>query len=178
MKKLISTFTHKIPELALFEDRRFEKASGERYLFIEINFLYRTFHISINTDFTKFKPTSLSENIENTYIEIFELEQYLTIDEYNILLYELIKNISSFDQMNILILVLVKHKQFSKELINYFINKSLNDSTIRRSFEVQRHLLSIIIENKELIEPDLFHRVLSEFPHASGGMGWVDSGKL
>ena len=60
----------------------------------------------------------------------------------------------------------------------YFIDKALNNVTIRRSFEVQKHLLSIIVENKELIEPTLFHSALSEFPHKSGGLGWVDSGKL
>ena len=178
MKRLLVTYTHKISGLALFEDRKFEKASGERYLFIDINFLYLNFNKSINKGSIISKPTSLSEEFENEYIEIFELQTHLTIEEYNFILFELIKNVNSFDQMNILIIPLLKHKHFTKELINYFIDKSLTNVTIRRSFEVQKHLLSIIVENKELIEPTLFHNALSEFPHKSGGLGWVDSGKL
>jgi hypothetical protein len=177
MKKILATFAHKMPGLALFEDRRFEKASGERYLFIDTNFLYFHFSKLINKSTFILKPTSLTEEFGNEYIEIFELETHLTIDEYNFLLFELIKNVNSFDQMNILIIPLFKHKHYTKELINYFIDKALNNVTIRRSFEVQKHLLSIIVENKELIEPRLFHSALSEFPHQSGE-GWVDSGKL
>jgi hypothetical protein len=177
MKKLIATYAHKISGLALFEDRRFEKTSGERYLFIDTNYLYLHFSKLLNKSKFILKPTSLTEEFGSEYIEIFELETHLTIDEYNFILFELIKNVNSFDQMNILIIPLLKHKHYTKELINYFIDKALNNVTIRRSFEVQRHLLSIIVENKELIEPRLFHSALSEFPHQSGE-GWVDSGKL
>ncbi len=175
MKKLISTLTYKISGIALFEDRRFEKASGERYLFIDTDYLYQHFNLSIKKDSIAFKPSSLTEN---NFIEIFELQTYLTIEEYNILLFKLIENVNSFDQMNILIIALVKHKNYSNKLINYFIDKFLNDITIRRSFEVQKLLLTIIVENKEILDACLFHRALSEFPHQSGGLGWVELGKL
>jgi hypothetical protein len=175
MKKLVSTLTYEIPFLALFEDRRFEKASCERYLFIDTDYLFHHYNLSINKVSITLKPTSTTDE---KLIEIFELQRYLTTEEYNILLFELIEKVNSFDQMNILIIPLLKHKNYSKKLINYFIDKSLNDITIRRSFEVQKHLLSIITENKELIDPILFHRALSEFPHQSGGLGWVESGKL
>ena len=80
--------------------------------------------------------------------------------------------------MNILIIPLLQHQNYSKELINYFLNESLRNSTIRRSFEMQRNLLNIVVANKELIESDLFFKILSEFPHQSGGLGWVQTGKL
>jgi hypothetical protein len=101
----------------------------------------------------------------------------LTKGEYNNLLIELLKKISSYDQMNILIIPLLKHKNYNKELINYLIEESLNNIIIRRSFEVQKHLLTIIVENKKLIDATLFHRVLSDFPHQSGE-GWVETSKL
>jgi hypothetical protein len=175
MKKLVSTLKYEISGFALFEDRRFEKASCERYLFLNTDYLNLHFNLSINKDLIKLTPTSTTEE---KFIEIFELQTFLTIEEYDILLFELIEKVNSFDQMNILIIALLKHKNYTKKLINYFIDKSLNDITIRRSFEVQKHLLSIITENKELINPILFHRVLSEFPHQSGGLGWVESGKI
>ena len=89
MKKLIATYSHKISGLALFEDRRFEKASGERYLFIDTNYLYLHFSQLLNKSKFILKPTSLTEEFGSEYIEIFELETHLTIDEYNFILFEL-----------------------------------------------------------------------------------------
>lgn len=179
MKKLLQTLTYEIENIALFEDRRFEKACGERFLFIDVKFLIKHFDRVVDNTLFNIKPTSLNKQFGNNFYEIFELQPFLTTEEYNILLFELLKNVRSFDQMNILIYPLLKHKNYSKELINYFIEKSLNDATIRRSFEVQKHLLTIIVENKALVDSSLFHRVLSNFPHKSGdGLGWVESRKL
>jgi hypothetical protein len=179
VKKLLHTLTYEIEHIALFEDRRFEKACGERFLFIDVKFLIKHFDRVVDNTSFNIKPTSLNGELGNNFCEIFELQPFLTTEEYNVLLFELLKNVQSFDQMNILIIPLLKHKNYSKELINYFIEKSLNDVTVRRSFEVQKHLITIIVENKALIESSLFHRVLSDFPHKSGeGLGWVESGKL
>jgi hypothetical protein len=179
VKKLLQTLTYEIENIALFEDRRFEKALGERFLFVDVKFLIKHFNRVVDNSLFNIKPISLNEEFGNNFYEIFELQPFLTTEEYNILLFELLKNIRSFDQMNILIYPLLRHKNYSKELINYFIEKSLNDATIRRSFEVQKHLLTIIVNNKALIDSSLFHRVLSNFPHKSGdGLGWVEANKL
>ena len=39
MKKLLSTISYELENLALFEDRRFLKESSERYLFVNTKFL-------------------------------------------------------------------------------------------------------------------------------------------
>jgi|Laugresbdmm110sd_1035091.scaffolds.fasta_scaffold01038_9 hypothetical protein len=178
MKKLLSTISYELENLALFEDRRFLKESSERYLFVNTKFLEVKYNKVLDPKKFILSPTSLSDELGVNFIEISELKSNLTTEEYNILLFELIKNVESFDQMNILIIPLLQHQNYSKELINYFLNESLRNSTIRRSFEVQRNLLNIVVANKELIESDLFFKILSEFPHQSGGLGWVQTGKL
>ena len=179
-RKIIRVITHEINDIALFEDLRFEKSSQERVIFIKKKYLENNFQNSFeklkNSSFT-IHPISLNYQLVNKYIEIFELQNEITIEEYNKLLFELIKNIKSFDEMNILIIPLLQHKAYTKELINFFIKQSLDNLTIRRSFEVQEHLLSIIVNNKKMIDDSLFRRSLVEFPHKSGG-GWVESGKL
>jgi hypothetical protein len=178
MKKLLSTISYELENLALFEDRRFLKESSERYLFVNSKFLEVKYNKVLDPKKFTLSPTSLSDELGVNFIEISELKTNLTTEEYNILLFELIKNVESFDQMNILIIPLFQHQNYSKELINYFLNESLRNSTIRRSFEVQRNLLNIVVANKELIESDLFFKILSEFPHQSGGQGWVQTSKL
>lgn len=178
MKKLLSTISYELENLALFEDRRFLKESSERYLFVNTKFLEVKYNKVLDPKKFTLSPTSLSDELGVNFIEISELKTNLTTEEYNILLFELIKNVESFDQMNILIIPLLQHQNYSKELINYFLNESLRNSTIRRSFEVQRNLLNIVVANKELIESDLFFKILSEFPHQSGGLGWVQTIKL
>lgn len=178
MKQLVNTFSHEIDNLALFEDRRFLKESSERYLFVNSKFLEVKYNKVLDPKKFTLSPTSLSDELGVNFIEISELKTNLTTEEYNILLFELIKNVESFDQMNILIIPLLQHQNYSKELINYFLNESLRNSTIRSSFEVQRNLLNIVVANKELIESDLFFKILSEFPHQSGGLGWVQTSKL
>jgi len=177
MKQLVNTISHEIDNLALFENRRFNDRT-EQYLFINTKFLEVKFNKLLDPKKFILSPTSLSDELGVNFIEISELKTNLTTEEYNILLFELIKNVESFDQMNILIIPLLQHQNYSKELINYFLNESLRNSTIRRSFELQRNLLNIVVANKELIESDLFFKILSEFPHQSGGLGWVQTGKL
>lgn len=178
MKQYVNTISYEIDNLALFEDRRFIKETSERYLFINTKFLEVKFNKLLDPMRFILRPTSLNDELGSNFIEISELKTILTTEEYNILLFELIKNVQTFDQMNILIIPLLHHQNYSRELINYFLNESLRNSTIRRSFEVQRNLLNIVVANKELIESDLFFKILSEFPHQSGGLGWVQTSKL
>lgn len=177
MKQLVNTISHEIDNLALFENRRFNDRT-EQYLFINTKFLEVKFNKLLDPKKFTLSPTSLNDELGVNFIEISELKTNLTTEEYNILLFELIKNVESFDQMNILIIPLLHHQNYSRELINYFLIESLRNSTIRKSFEVQRNLLTIVVANKELIESDLFFKILSEFPHQSGGLGWVQTNKL
>jgi hypothetical protein len=178
MKQIVNTISHEIDNIALLEDRRFLKDSSEQYVFINTEFIKRHFNKSLDRNTITIIPTSLDIELGRKFIEISELKIILSIEEYNILLFELVKNVKTFDQMNIIMIPLFEHQNYSKELINYFLQESLCNSTIRRSFEVQRHLLNIVVANKELIEPNLFFKILSEFPHKSGGFGWVQTRKL
>ncbi len=175
-KVLEKTITHQIDGVALFEDRRYFKSTCERFLFIDRRY-FKDFNETRNYIST-LKPISLNDVVLNQFIHITELKSLLTVIEYNNLLCQILELSKEYDKINILFPYLVENKEFNSDSINRILEYSLNSKIVRNSFESQNLMFELIYKNKSIISSTLFHKVLSDFPHKSGGLGWVEMSKL
>jgi hypothetical protein len=168
MEKITNILNYEISGFAYFEDRRFERASCERYVFIKKSYLtsqFPTQRLIIIHYTPKDVPLSLTEDTRESFLPILELKMLLSNANYNSILFELLAKAKSFDQINIIFEYLIEHKKYDLETINAILDLSLNSRTIRGSFEAQKLILTLVYENINLIESNLVHKILSEFPH-------------
>lgn len=163
-------FNFEISGFAYFEDRRFERSPCEEYVFIDKSYILDHFLESrkrILHYAPQESPLSLSEETREFYISILELKIMLSNENYNLILSNLVKKVNSFDQVNILFKFLIEHDNYDSNSINTIIQLSLYSNAIKRSFNAQRQILTLIFKNIDLIEPILIHKILSDFPHRS-----------
>lgn len=175
-KKLENIILYKIDGVALFEDRRYYKATCDRFLFIKKAFL-KEFNQTQNY-ISSLKPISLIDEEQFQYIYITELKSLISVNDYNNLLCNILKLSNEYDKINILFPYLVDNNNFSSDIINRILAFSLTSKHVRNSFEAQSLMIDLAYKNKSIIDATLFHRILSDFPHKSGGIGWVETNKL
>lgn len=175
-KEIEKTIVYQIDGIALFEDRRYYRATCERFLFIEKTYL-KEFNETLNYIPT-LRPTSLIDENNYQFVHITELKPLLSIIDYNNLLCNILELSNEYDKINIIFPYLVENNDFTSESINRIIEYSLKSKTVRNAFEAQSHMLELVYKNKKKINSTLFHKALSDFPHKSGGLGWVDTSKL
>ena len=175
-KQLQKTIVYQIEGVALFEDRRYYRDTCDRFLFIEKAYL-KEFN-KVCSYISSLKPTSVFNDKITSFIHITELQTLISKFDYNNLLYKILELSNEFDKINIIFHYLVENKEYDSESINRIIEYSLKSKLIRNSFEAQKLMIDLIYNNKAIINSTLFHRVLSDFPHKSGGLGWVESSKL
>jgi hypothetical protein len=175
-KKLEKTIVYQIEGVALFEDRRYYKTASDRFLFIEKTYL-REFDKTIKY-ISNLKPKSLIDDNASHFIYVIELKPLMSASDYNNLLCKMLKISNEYDKINIVFPYLIENKDFSTESINRIIEYSLKSKTVRNAFQAQNLMLELIYINKSIIDSTLFNRVLSDFPHKSGGIGWVEMNKI
>jgi hypothetical protein len=174
-KTLTKTISYKIEGIALFEDRRFKNSFSERFLFVNKGYLNFPEILSFKS---LINPISLDENSKNEFIYIKEVKTIISNMDYNNLLCEIFEFCTNFEMTNIVFPLICENSDFDKESINRIMEYSLKNKSVRNSFTVQSFMLGFIYTNKSKMNSTLFHKGLSDFPHKSGGLGWVESIKL
>jgi hypothetical protein len=169
-KVMTKIFNFELAGFAYFEDRRFKKHYCEELVFINKSYIIEHFpeyrkkilHYSPQES-----PLSLSEERRELFIPILELKILLSSDFYNKILTNLVKEVNSFEQVNILFKFLIEHDNYNSNSINAILRLSLHSTPIKRSFNAQRGILKLVLRNVDLIEPNLIQKILSDFPHRS-----------
>jgi len=167
-KKVTTIYNYELVDFAYFEDRRFERSFCEEFIFIKKIYLKNRFPAAkttiLNYD-SQEKPLSLSERNWSSFIAILELKKFLSNDNYNLVLTELVAKSDSYDQINIIIKFLLEHKSFDFISINTIIELALKKWVVKKSFNAQRYIINLVYRNIDLIELSLIERVLTDFPH-------------
>ncbi len=172
-----------IPEIALFESRRFEKDTHQNYVYVRKEFLKRRFnekYKEIDNKYSPILPVMTDESLYDKFLELDFCKFVLGESIYITLLCELLEKCSNYDEVNILFIYLRDQIIFTEETINKIVSLGITSRVIRNSFAAQRYMIDLVYQNKHLIESSTYHAILSEFPHASRksrGLSWVESSK-
>lgn len=169
MEKKIDRILHyELPEFAYFEDRRYERNPCDEFIFISKSHLFQKFpqlsHNLINNTQNE-KALSLNDYENNKYISLNDLVTLLSVDEYNFILLELTENAKDYDQVNMVFTYLRKYHNYNLNTINEILVTCLQRRVVQISFEARRHILTLVKENLDLIEPRIIRRILDDFPH-------------
>jgi hypothetical protein len=176
-------YHYDLPEIALFESRRFERDTQQNYVYVRKSFLKRRFkekYQEVNNKFSPILPVSSDENLFENFIELDFCKFVLGEANYITLLSELLEMCTTYDEVNILFIYLRDQEKFTEESINKIVSLGITSRTVRNSFTAQKYMIDLIYNNKHLIEKGIYHSILSEFPHASrksGGLFKLESSK-
>lgn len=166
-EKIIKILQYEMKDIAQLEERRFQKSSGDRLIFIRKTYLlshYPESRSSVNNHRPVDTPLSLSEELRKQFVSIFELEKFLSKPIYNQLLKELLTNAKGFDQINIVFDHILAYKHYQAETINFIISYITSNWELRNSFQVQNGMPKLVLNNLHLIESSLTKKFISDFP--------------
>jgi hypothetical protein len=163
-------YTFEIDGIAYLEDRRFERAFAENYIFIKKTYLYELIP-GLSSEFNTFVPVevplSLKKELAQNFIYLSELENILPFKFFNQLLKDLWTYVTGYDRINIVFDHIRKYKYLNSETIGFILNKAFTDSEIKNSFRVGDFMPHFIFDNLHIIDEKLIKKFLSEFTKPS-----------
>ena len=164
---VVKILKSEICDFAHFEERRFEKSFGERFIFIKKTYLkkYHPELVVIISEYDSVEfPISLPEVLRKSFISLEELKNIASHQSFNDLLKELFLKSEGFDQVNIVFDHIVNFTFYNSKTINFILRLSLDDTEKRNSFQVRNKIYKLVLNNTEIIDSDLVKEIVINFP--------------
>lgn len=151
---------YRVSEIAIFEIRHYHRELGHPYLSI-IFYNKKVLRKRINNklvlpNYSDYRYGAFIDTPEKyNYIELSVYKDFISNEEYNLMVCELLEEVTDYYQTNILFPYIEKLQNLSVEQVYNISNQIINKDFNRKSFIIQMRIKDFINQHATILDSDM-----------------------